>query len=478
MLENWGMWGYLTGERICPPRPLLPTPPTYPPDADDDAKNALLEAFETEMESYQSDLGVYETWLREEKSAKAILLASMEVDLSLSLRGLATSHLMWDHLRRSYEIRNEAMYLAVVEEAQSLRQLDSTVEAFHRQMTAVWHRLDSLGAEFCGGGTCRCCDRHRDQRDILRLHEFLSRLRPEFETVRAQLLTRRPRPSLSEAMPELRAEETRLRAGGVTCAPPQPSVLAATPPQVSPSHSDTMLEDDRSALLQGPRGQFCSHIFLKKWSILLKAEDHRPGLLDGAGILTKLQTSELGMQAKEFCHPWTKGNVKGNGMEGRRWRANTYIGIWEDPWIPAGITRRPRMPRGSVLLSKVSELIDPLTSNWDSQLVRDIFWEEDVANILSIPIQPASEDAVAWHFDSKGIFSVKSAYHVLEDNQELKKDRSPDESLVEVALTIEDVRLKLLEARSAIDCEIGAGLGSGNMSRRSRPNVEDMGCKE
>ena len=69
------------------------------------------------MESYQSDLGVYETWLREEKSAKAILLASMEVDLSLSLRGLATSHLMWDHLHRSYEIRNKAMYLAAVEEA-------------------------------------------------------------------------------------------------------------------------------------------------------------------------------------------------------------------------------------------------------------------------------------------------------------------------------------------------------------------------
>ena len=82
------------------------------------------------METYQSYLDIQATWLREEASAKTILLANMEVDISLSLRGLATSHLMWAHLRRSYEIRNEALYLAVVEEAQSLRQHDSIVEEF------------------------------------------------------------------------------------------------------------------------------------------------------------------------------------------------------------------------------------------------------------------------------------------------------------------------------------------------------------
>jgi hypothetical protein len=132
------LWGYLTGDRICP-IPILPKQPTYPPDADDAAKYALLDAFEAEIETYQSDLGLYETWLREEKSARAILLASIKIDLARSLRGLATSHLMWDHLRRNYEIRNEAMYLVVVEEAQSLRQLDSTVNDFHRKMTDVWH---------------------------------------------------------------------------------------------------------------------------------------------------------------------------------------------------------------------------------------------------------------------------------------------------------------------------------------------------
>ena len=90
------------------------------------------------------------------------------------------------------------------------------MEEFHRQMSAVWHRLDTLGTKLCASGSCTCCDRHRGQRETLRLHEFLSRLRPEFEVVRSQLLTRRPRPPLDEAMPELRAEECRLRAGGMS----------------------------------------------------------------------------------------------------------------------------------------------------------------------------------------------------------------------------------------------------------------------
>lgn len=51
----------------------------------------------------------------------------------------------------------------------------------------------------------------------------------------------------------------------------------------------------------------------------------------------------------------------------------TQVRIWEDPWIPRGVTRRSITPRGNVLLSKLSELIDPVTGGWDAQLVRDIF---------------------------------------------------------------------------------------------------------
>lgn len=116
--------------------------------------------------------------------------------------------------------------------------------------------------------------------------------------------------------------------------------------------------------------------------------------------------------------------------KGLIWRVGDgqQIRIWDGPWLPVGVTRRPRTPRGSVVWNKVSDLIDPSTGGWDTQLVKDIFWEEDAALILAIPTRPDQEDIVAWHFDPKGKYSVKSAYHVLADNEERGRIRQVGES--------------------------------------------------
>ena len=98
--------------------------------------------------------------------------------------------------------------------------------------------------------------------------------------------------------------------------------------------------------------------------------------------------------------------------KGLIWRVGDgrHINIWADPWIPRGVTRQPASPRGASLLTRVEELIDPNTGNWDEQLVRDTLWEEEAEVILRIPIGEGLLDWPAWHFNSKGQFSVKSAY--------------------------------------------------------------------
>ena len=100
--------------------------------------------------------------------------------------------------------------------------------------------------------------------------------------------------------------------------------------------------------------------------------------------------------------------------EGIIWRVGdgTNIKVWEDPWIPEGDTRRPRSLPGHSPITLVADLLNPNTEGWDEALVRDLFQEEDAKAILSISICEGMEDNFAWHFDQRGIFSVKSSYKI------------------------------------------------------------------
>lgn len=88
------------------------------------------------------------------------------------------------------------------------------------------------------------------------------------------------------------------------------------------------------------------------------------------------------------------------------------VKIWEDPWLPRGITRRVSTSRGHIVLTLVSDLIDQESATWDEVLVRGILPAADAEIVLKIPIFEESDDFIAWHYDSKGSFSVKSAYKV------------------------------------------------------------------
>lgn len=81
---------------------------------------------------------------------------------------------------------------------------------------------------------------------------------------------------------------------------------------------------------------------------------------EGPGISYSWQSILRGVQALKEGIIWRVGDGES-------------IRIWEDPWIPRGMTRRPITPRGAVILSKVSKLIDPLTGSWDNVLLEDIF---------------------------------------------------------------------------------------------------------
>jgi hypothetical protein len=100
--------------------------------------------------------------------------------------------------------------------------------------------------------------------------------------------------------------------------------------------------------------------------------------------------------------------------QGLIWRVGDgqNIEIWNDPWVPKCETRKPRTLQGNHIVTRVSELIDPISQTWDENLVRQTFHEVDAEAILTIPICEHEEDHYAWHYDNRGLFSVKSAYKV------------------------------------------------------------------
>jgi hypothetical protein len=89
-----------------------------------------------------------------------------------------------------------------------------------------------------------------------------------------------------------------------------------------------------------------------------------------------------------------------------------------DPWVPGSPNRMITTRRGNIILSRVSDLIDPDTEKWDEEILSDIFWPVDVQRILNIPLASGlMQDFVSWHFTKTGIFSVRSCYHVEWDHQ-------------------------------------------------------------
>jgi hypothetical protein len=86
------------------------------------------------------------------------------------------------------------------------------------------------------------------------------------------------------------------------------------------------------------------------------------------------------------------------------------ISIWSDPWVPREGSPFLVTRRGNVMLDWAADLIDPVTGQWDDELLNDCLWPADAAHVSNIPICILEEDTWAWRMEPKGTFSVKSAY--------------------------------------------------------------------
>ena len=88
--------------------------------------------------------------------------------------------------------------------------------------------------------------------------------------------------------------------------------------------------------------------------------------------------------------------------------------IWGQNWLPRDYKLRPICARSTNPPVLVSELIDPITMVWNKQTLVENFIAPDVEVIQSIPLSTRTQDDFwSWHYDKRGVFSVRSAYRMI-----------------------------------------------------------------
>jgi hypothetical protein len=92
-----------------------------------------------------------------------------------------------------------------------------------------------------------------------------------------------------------------------------------------------------------------------------------------------------------------------------------------DKWLPQPTTYQVQSPK-TVLPDNamVYTLIDPITNWWDGLLLNSIFCKEEEEVISWIPISKYGQsDFMVWKGTSMGEFSMRSAYHLENERQEV-----------------------------------------------------------
>lgn len=115
-------------------------------------------------------------------------------------------------------------------------------------------------------------------------------------------------------------------------------------------------------------------------------------------------------------------------MEGRkvldmglRWNITgpSFLNVWEDPRIPTMLAFKlsSQRPLDNPIIY-ISDIIDANTNQWIQPLLHANFSPFECAQIFKIPLgQMHKEAELVWHFNSSGIFFVKSAYYLLKQDQ-------------------------------------------------------------
>lgn len=108
-------------------------------------------------------------------------------------------------------------------------------------------------------------------------------------------------------------------------------------------------------------------------------------------------------------------NLLKNGLSCRVGNGND-INILIYPWLPCESDPFIHTSSEAIKDQMVSSLLNSEQSQWDTDLLYDIFEEGDINLILTIPIQSRIADSWYLRTEKSGQYSVKPAYSLIQDS--------------------------------------------------------------
>ncbi|CAN1139587.1 hypothetical protein LINPERHAP2_LOCUS11369 [Linum perenne] len=147
------------------------------------------------------------TWEANNARVFSWIVGSVNPSIAMTLRTFTSAADVWTHLRKNYSQINASRVFEVEYEITRLQQGDMDVRSFHLAAQKLWTEQDLLSSSLL---TSAASDEIRKDRHRGRVLQFLIKLRPEFESVRSQLIQSNT-VDMDTVLGDLCRAETRLK---------------------------------------------------------------------------------------------------------------------------------------------------------------------------------------------------------------------------------------------------------------------------
>lgn len=167
----------------------------------------FLDGSEEEPDEGKENEKALKAWKKNNAKVMSWIISTVEPHIGINLRSHTTAANMWHFLKKTYQQDNASRKYNLGLEIAEFTQGTKTVQEYYSEFMNIWIEYNNITYASVPAEALKAVQdlQEKNMRD-----QFLMRLRPEFETVRGNLMNRKPVPDLAECFQEILREEQRI----------------------------------------------------------------------------------------------------------------------------------------------------------------------------------------------------------------------------------------------------------------------------